>query len=276
MSDLIEDRLLAAHAAQREKAIVDQRLGDARADRDRLVRELGRANRMAAKEQTDVAGFGFWGRLAATRAELVKEQGELDAAVLQRDAVAEELRAAEVYVQELEARSAAVCNADIEYEIAVAEKEQHIRLDPGPIAIKLAAIDASERDARAARRQISEALTAARAARRAIVAIAGELAAVNGAQLGAAQHLLVIYQRECKDVVGCALAMPVTPMRAVEQLIARELAWNQLPPEASVERDLTELTRMIDETTALLRERDAQLERGLGRLIRERANAVDS
>ncbi len=33
---------------------------------------------------------------------------------------------------------------------------------------------------------------------------------------------------------------------------------------------------MIDESTALLRERDAQLERGIGRLIRERANAVDT
>ncbi len=266
MRDLIEERLAAAQLARREKAVVSHRLDEARADRERLARELGRANRVVTKEQADVQGFGFWGRLAATRAELAKEHGELVASVLERDAIAEELRAAEIYVRELEARAAAVGNADIEYEIAVAEKEQYIRLDPGPLAAKLAAIDASERDARMARRQIAEALGAGRAVRR---SLAGALDVIDGAQLGAAHHLLVLYQRECKDVIGCSLTMPVTPMRAVEHLNARDLAWNALPP-------LTELVRIIDDTMVLLRERDAQLERGLGRLVRERATAIDS
>ncbi|CAN5723613.1 hypothetical protein BH11MYX3_BH11MYX3_33230 [soil metagenome] len=270
------DRMLAAHAAQREKAQLSGRLEDARDDASRLTRELARANRVVANEQADVDGFCFWGRLAATKAELVKEQGELDAAVLQRDAVAEELRAAELYVRELEARAAAVCNADIEYEIALAEKEQQLRLDPGPVAAKLAALDTAERDARTARRQILEALNAARSARQRLAMIVVTLATVDGAELGAAQHLLGIYQRECKEVLACSLEVPVTPMRGVEQLVARELAWNKLPAEPTVARDLGELIRMIDETAALLRERDAQLERGLGRLLRERANAVDS
>ena len=94
-------------------------------------------------------------------------------------------------------------------------------------------------------------------------------------RLGAAQRMLVMYQRECKDVLECPLAMPTTPIRAVADLIARELTWSKLASGRDLTGEIAQVIAAVEATMSLLRERDSQIERGLDRLAHDRGALLD-
>lgn len=273
MTDSYDDRIAAAHAAVADRERITQRIADAQEDRERLLGDLREADQEITTEQAELARVRRVFLKLTQPSDHKRQEQPLAALKLQREALAEELRATEYYLAQLAARAAEVKDADLELEAMLAEKEVHVRMDPGPAGAKLADIAERERTTRLARREVAEALTAGYAAHRALITTT---ASVDAAQLGAMRRALVTFQRECADVTGTTPCVAVTPLTCVVALVARDVTWSSFASDVDVTTELAAVTSLVGDCLSALRERDAQLDRGLDRLARERTAVVDN
>lgn len=156
----LHDRLARARADLRELAWIEHRIAAARADRERVATQLSISERARDYEQADVdrltmgllAGLR---RLLRDRTDLTREQQELAAAQVVAEAVAEELRAIDVDLEQLAARAAPLRDANARYAEALAELEVAAR-SRGELHAELDALNATHADLSATRREIGE------------------------------------------------------------------------------------------------------------------------
>lgn len=275
------------------------------------------ANEQADVDRLEKGVGGFFRRLAASRDDLTREQKELEAAKLQHQALVDELEAIEADATQLSRRASAVENADAVYEALLAEKAGTVRspqLDAlaemeGRIRgmrKEIAEAVTAGRAAHAAISTIQQAAssnnTQAWGARRGTElggallggafgdTLAGGLAGITAgdvastavreslrADLGAAQHALVAFQRECRDVTPEAgiTGVELTPMPGLATLLVREVLWSNAGMVEDIEAEMALIGNHVAQTVMELRGRDEQLQRALADLTTQRAAVLD-
>jgi hypothetical protein len=316
MSDL-DQRLAVARENKREKEYVTKRLAETRADHARVSAQLEVMASLLANEQADVDRLqkgvgGFFRRIAASRDDLTREEKELAAAKLQHQALLDELEAIDADLKQLAQREAAVANADTVYAALIAEKGRTVsspQLDAladteariAGLRKEIAEAIAAGQAAHGALATIQEVAAAnntqAQGARIGleIFGLAGGgrtgLAAGIGtddlasaavreslrADLGNAQHALVRFQRECRDVTPDAgiTGVDLTPLPSLVALVAREVLWTNQTVVADIHAEVTLIGNHVAQTVMELRGRDEQLQRALASVAAERAAMVD-
>ncbi len=295
--DVDNDR--ARVSAQLE--VMKEMLANEQADVDRLEKGVG----------------GFFRRLTASREDLSREQKELEAAKLQHQALVDELEAIEADATQLGRRASAVENADAVYEALLAEKASKVsspQLDAlaetegriRGLRKEIAEAVTTGRAAHAALAAIQQAAasnnTQAWGARRGTElggallggafgdALAGGLAGITAgdvastavreslrAELGTAQHALVAFQRECRDVTPDAgiAGVELTPMPGLAALLVREVLWTNAGVVSDIEAEVALIGNHVAQTVMELRGRDELLQRALADLTTQRAAVLD-
>jgi hypothetical protein len=315
-TDEVEERLAAARSAVREREVVARRLAESRQDANRVRTHLAVTADLVANEQSDVDRLekgvgGMFRRIFTSREDLTREQKELQAAKLQHDALADELRAIEVDIAQLEQRAVAVAQADAQYATVLAEVEARAGA-AGPHASKLAALAETSGRLRAGRKELDEAITSGIAAHDALVAVqlavSSSRRATYGSDLGSsiandfgasfgtslaidmsehvvheglrrelakAQHAMTVFQRECKDVVPTIDGITVTPLPGVISMIARDFVWSTQPTIDDVGAEIDLLSSYVATSTMELRGRIAQLDQAASDIAADRAALLD-
>lgn len=256
---------------------------------------------------------GFFRRLFAGKAELTQEQQELAAARLQHEALLDEQHAIDADLAQLAARATAVRGADARYAAVLAEMEAKVA-QGGPHARQLAALADSDGRIRAARRELDEAIAAGRAAHDALVAVHGAVgrsrSAAYGSDLGSslvddlggdlvsslavdlsehvvhdglraqiatAQHALLGFQRECRDVADDAGVdgVQLTPLPGLMAMVARDLVGTTAPRIDDVGAEVELLMSYVATTTMELRSRLPELARAATDVAAQRAALLD-
>ncbi|HUQ04522.1 MAG TPA: hypothetical protein VM261_18605 [Kofleriaceae bacterium] len=291
MSESLDERLAAARAARKEKEWVAHRLVEAQGDRSRLAAQL---------------------EVAAQLVSLASDKKERASAKAHHDGMKEELHAIEADLAQLTQRAATVAGAEAQYQAVLAEVER--ARGAGEFGEDLQLIAETDGKLRAARRELAEAIAAGRAAHDALVAVKqgasrssmaayasdqgssllddlgaslltstavdlSEHAVHEGlrAELAAAQHAMLKFQRECKDVAGDAgiEGVNVTPMPGLAAMVVRDLVWNTQGALADIGAEADMLSSYVATTTMELRARDAELQRGQADMLEMRAAILD-
>jgi hypothetical protein len=290
VSDALDERLAAARAARKEKEWVAHRLAEAQGDRARLAAQL---------------------EVHAQLVALASDKKERAAAVAHHAGLKEELHAVDADLAQLTARAAAVANADAQYQAVLGEVER--ARGAGAFSEDLQLIAETDGKLRAARRELAEAVAAGRAAHDALVAVKqaasrssmaayasdhgssllsdlgasfltatavdlSEHAVHEGlrAELAAAQHAMLRFQRECKDVDRETIeGVNVTPMPGLAAMVVRDLVWHTQGVLADIEAEADLLSSYVATTTMELRGRDAELQRGQADMLEMRAAILD-
>ncbi len=268
------------------------------ADVDRLARGVG----------------GLFRRVFAGRDDLTREQRELAAAKLQHEALEDERRAIDADISQLEQRAAAVAGADAKYQAVLAEVETRVAAGDPELREDLIALAETDGKVRAARRELAEAVAAGRAAHDALVLVQqavsssrrAQLASDHGsmladdlgvgllsstaidlseqavheglrAQIAAAQHALLTFQRECKDVARDAgiEGVNLSPMPGLAGMVARDLVWSTQYAIDDVGAEVELLSSYVATTTMELRARDRELQKGQADVLEMRAAILD-
>lgn len=290
MSASLDERLAAARAARKEKEWVARRLADARGDRERLVAQID---------------------VHAQLVSLASDKKERAAAVAHHAGLKEELHAVDADLAQLAARAATVVDAEAQYQAVLAEVEQ--ARGAGAFGEDLQLIAETDGKLRAARRELAEAIAAGRAAHDALMAVkqavsrstmaayasdhGSSLLSDLGAsfmtstavdlsehvvheglrsEITAAQHAMLRFQRECKDVDKEAIeGVNVTPMPGLAAMVVRDLVWGTQYAIADVGAEVDILSSFVATTTMELRSRDAELQRGQADMLEMRAAILD-
>gem|GEM_PF-2937993 len=291
-----------------------QRLIEARADRERVAAQVEAIGELVASEHADVERLtrgvgGFFRRLVASRGELTTEQQELAAARLQHEALLDEQRAIDVDLAQLDERAARLRGAATKYAAVLAELEAAIS-SGSPHAARLGALADTDGRLRSARRELDEAIAAGRAAHDALLAV--QLAVTSSwraaygsdvassladgllgsvavdlsehvvheglrTQLATAQHALLGFQRECKDVAHDAAidGVSLTPLPSLTAMIARDLLWTTTTRIDDVGAEVEMMASWVASTTMELRGRIPAIEHAAAAVAVERAALLD-
>ena len=321
----LEERLAQAREDKREKEFVARRLADTRADRTRVLAQLEVSTQLLSNEQDDVDRLtkgvgGFFRKLTASRSDLTREQKELEAAKLQHEAIADELKAIEVDLTQLCEREAKVADADRRYAAAIAEREAEARKGGSPASAQLDGLAESEAKLLGLRKEVGEAIAAGRAAHDLLATVqqaatsnntasrgiqagvglgggfslgfgsnlglAGQLVGDVGsalvrdslrAELGQAQHALLRFQRECRDVspTSGVPGIELTPLPGLAELVAREMVWTNHNIVDDVHAEVSMIASHVAQSVMELRGRDTQLEKALEEVGAQRASLLD-
>lgn len=97
------------------------------------------------------------------------------------------------------------------------------------------------------------------------------------AELGRAQHALLRFQRECRDV-SPASGVPgveLTPLPGLVELVAREMVWTNSNLVDDVQAEVTLISNHVAQSVMELRGRDEQLQRAQAGIVSQRAALLD-
>lgn len=95
--------------------------------------------------------------------------------------------------------------------------------------------------------------------------------------LGHAQHALLRFQRECRDVSpdSGVPGVTLTPLPGLGALIAREMVWTNHTIVDDIHAEVSLIASHVAQSVMELRGRDAQLERALAETSEQRASLLD-
>lgn len=306
----IEDELARARRDKSESERVTRRLEEARQERVRLGAQLAITEQSRDYEQADVDKLtkgvgGFLRSVLASSEQLTKEQEELAAAQLLCDELAEELRALDVDIAQLEARHRAVADANDRYTNLIAQLEWNARArgDHHPELDALAAAEAAIGNAKAEMVELIDLAVSVQEMFRVVVdcvralhprhhddpggpvpildALTGRTSRLHSEltqTLARAQQGLRQFEAAARAMIEMPgnLELQLPPLPESASFMVRDLLWTNSPSLDAVLPEISRISSMLAGYVGEIRARLASAEQALADVARMRAQLLDN